>query len=466
MTKHLSHHQVPHGTAKGSVIKQLIDTSSRLEKEAILHQAILDNQVQLFIGLHLCYDPLITFGIKELPERNTENSLGVIGYNFIDFLALCDNLQNRRLTGNALEAAILKFAKGVDEDEWELFYSRVLKKDMQCGIGIKTINKVIEDAGELASQEIQKQIIKVMNCMLAETYEDHKASLRGKYRIEPKLDGIRVLAVLNAPSKEVVLYTRDGKVTTNFPHINEALEHGFKRGLSTSYVLDGELTADGFTSLMSMVNSKASTGVVGEKEKVIYNIFDVVPLREFLEGQSNNPLDARQIQLQSVFNTFCHKREYLKLVPSTRVYINNAEGQQQMADLYKEYIAQGLEGIVLKDVTARYTPGRNKAWLKLKPTLTIDLEIDTIEEGTGRNQGRMGFLTCHTFQGKKLIKTKVGSGFTDEQRQEIWDNKEKYLGSTIEVIADSITTDSKNAHSLRFPRFSRFRTNEVTGEKL
>ena len=67
----------------------------------------------------------------------------------------------------------------------------------------------------------------------------------------------------------------------------------------------------------------------------------------------------------------------------------------------------------------------------------------------------------------KFIKTNVGSGLTDTDREIFWKNKSKLIGQIVEVRADAITQnqDTKDEWSLRFPRFLRFRGFEA-GEKL
>ena len=90
-----------------------------------------------------------------------------------------------------------------------------------------------------------------------------------------------------------------------------------------------------------------------------------------------------------------------------------------------------------------------------------------VEEGTGRNAGKLGALIVEGTDGGKFIKTNVGSGLTDADRDTFWKAKDKLIGQVVEVRADQITQnqDVTDEWSLRFPRFLRFRGFEV-GEKL
>jgi DNA ligase-1 len=114
---------------------------------------------------------------------------------------------------------------------------------------------------------------------------------------------------------------------------------------------------------------------------------------------------------------------------------------------------------MIKDFDAPYECKRTTSWLKLKPTITVDLVVVDVEEGTGKNVGKLGALVCEGFEGSKFIKTNAGSGFADEQREEFWLNKELLIGKVVEIKADAITKaqDSEDSFSLRFPRFVRFR---------
>jgi DNA ligase-1 len=122
---------------------------------------------------------------------------------------------------------------------------------------------------------------------------------------------------------------------------------------------------------------------------------------------------------------------------------------------------------MIKDVDAIYECKRSVSWLKQKPFIEVSLAVVAIEEGTGKNQGRMGALICEGEDDGKAIAVNVGSGFTDDQRIEFWTNKESLVGQIVEVRADAatISQDSESTWSLRFPRFLRFRGFKA-GEKL
>ena len=93
-----------------------------------------------------------------------------------------------------------------------------------------------------------------------------------------------------------------------------------------------------------------------------------------------------------------------------------------------------------------------------KPFIEISLEVKDYEEGTGRNKGTLGAIIAEGIDEDKNFKTNVGSGFTDLQRKEFWEDKDKLIGQIIEIRADSISKSQDGENwSLRFPRFKSFR---------
>jgi DNA ligase 1 len=89
-----------------------------------------------------------------------------------------------------------------------------------------------------------------------------------------------------------------------------------------------------------------------------------------------------------------------------------------------------------------------------------------VEEGTGRNAGRLGAFICEGVDDGRSISVNCGSGFTDSDRDSFWSDKGEIVGRLVEVRADAITKNQEDeTYSLRFPRYLRFRGLQV-GEKL
>ena len=122
---------------------------------------------------------------------------------------------------------------------------------------------------------------------------------------------------------------------------------------------------------------------------------------------------------------------------------------------------------MLKYPDAPYECKRGQNWLKFKPKITVDLEIVGFEAGDAgkKNEHRLGRLLCSGIDDGKQIDVAVGGGFSEEQRQEIWNNQDQLLGQIVEVEGDAITkSNDSDTYAIRFPQFIRFR--ELDGGKI
>jgi DNA ligase-1 len=259
----------------------------------------------------------------------------------------------------------------------------------------------------------------------------------------------------------VVQYTRNGKVLENFSHIADALLKQID-AIGRSYVLDGEMVSSSFQTLMKQVHRKDDV----QSTDARLMLFDIVPLSEFQKGKSVMGQRRRSNLLRSLKPVFdsCGS---IDIIAQTEVDLDELVGEVLFNKYNKDAIEAGYEGIMIKDPNALYECKRSVSWLKMKPVLTVDLTIVAVEEGTGKNQGKLGALICEGTDQDKFIRVNVGSGLTDEQRDEIWEDRENVIGQVVEVKADCITQnqDTEDTYSLRFPRFERFRGFAV-GDKI
>ena len=138
--------------------------------------------------------------------------------------------------------------------------------------------------------------------------------------------------------------------------------------------------------------------------------------------------------------------------------LDNDGGKEEFKQFNKNSIINGHEGIMIKDPGSFYECKRSTTWLKSKPFIEISLKVTDFEEGTGRNTGRLGAIIAEGEDEGKFFKLNIGSGFTDEQRSQYWEEKNDLIGQVVEVRADSISKGQDGSYwSLRFPRFKTFR---------
>jgi DNA ligase-1 len=155
----------------------------------------------------------------------------------------------------------------------------------------------------------------------------------------------------------------------------------------------------------------------------------------------------------------------IEIIPQREFNLDVFTDEIEFRDYNKQMVAEGFEGIMIKSVDGKWVGKRSTDWLKQKPFIEVSLEITAVEEGTGRNEGRLGAVICEGMDDGKRIQVNVGSGFTDSDRKEYWAAQESLIGQVVEVRADAVTQNQDGTYSLRFPRFMRFRGFKI-GEKI
>ncbi len=433
------------------IIQRLEADNSRLAKEAILAEAMTEGLDEFFEGVRMCLDKLYTFGVKQVPEKETNDGQGL---SWSNFKQLAESLYRRELTGHAARDAIKLAMDVATKGQWD-YYRRILIKDLRCGVSEKTVNSVAK------KQKKPQYAVPVFECMLAHDSANHEAKLTGSKILQPKLDGVRAITVLDYESKTVTMYTRNGKVLENFGHITEYLQ-GFMEEFGRSYILDGEVVSRSFQDLMKQVHRKDNVQATDAR----LCLFDIVPLVEFKAGKSVMAQKRRSAFLKNFENIFADSG-FIEIIPQIEVNLDEFMGEIEYKDYNKKMVEEGFEGIMIKDPNALYECKRTTSWMKSKPFIEVSLTVTAVEEGTGRNTDKLGALVVEGVDDGKRIVVNVGSGFTDEQRAEFWEARDTLVGQVVEVRADAATRsqDSEDTWSLRFPRFLRFR-GFSKGEKI
>jgi len=434
-----------------SIIQELESNNSRLFKEDVIKREAEANNDLFFEGCRLALDPLVSFGVKQVPQAEKDGP----GCSWEQFKELTTKLSNRSATGHTARDLIEFHMNISTKSEWNDWYRRILIKDLRCGVSEKTINSVVKKVNK-------DYTIPVFKCMLAHDSANHEKKLVGEKLLDYKLDGVRVLAIYDVESDSVTMYSRNGKQFINFGHIEKEIVDTLASKFEESMVLDGEMVSSSFQALMKQVHRKDNVEATDAK----FALFDVLTLKEFVQGESELGCWDRHQQLQDLLAD-AKTDSNMFVVDKVECDFDTEEGQKTFKEYNAMAIEKGFEGIMIKDRNAPYECKRSHYMLKAKPFIEVSLEVVATEEGTGRNEGKLGALICEGTDDGKFIKVNVGSGLTDGNRDEFWASKDKLIGQIVEVRADAITKnqDAENEWSLRFPRFLRFRGFEA-GEKI
>lgn len=435
------------------VIEKLEATTKRTEKEAIVKAAWEAGCLEFFEGARMAYFALETFGVKKVPLIEGEDDANFKStFTWTKFKDIATKLERRELTGNTARDVLRAAANAASVRDWNLWYRRILLKDLKCGITETTINKILEKVGTKA----KNFVIPVFSCQLAKNSEDHPKKLAGPKLLDVKLDGVRVITIMDIERGTVTQYSRDGRQNDRFSGITTALTNLLPK-LKQSIILDGEMCSRNFQELMKQVNRKKNVDTSDAK----LALFDVLPLTDFLAGESQMTQTERHELLVGMIPMLEEATAgKVYVIPKMSVNLDTTEGQVQLKEFNRETIEAGYEGIMIKDPDATYKTKRTDAWLKAKPWITVDLEIVAVEPGKPESKfaGTLGGLVCRGVDQGREIEVTVGGGYTEELRDQIWANREKMIGQVVEVKGDALTkSQDGETWSLRFPVFVQFR---------
>jgi DNA ligase-1 len=342
------------------VIRALQSDNSRLGKEAILEREARDKNDILFYGIRYALDGMMTFGVKQIPEKTGNGS----GLPWSEFAGLLSKLLNRKLTGNAAKQEIVRLMSMATEDEWNNWYRLILTKDLRCGVSEKTVNKVVKNMS--ASD---KYIVPTFSCQLAQDSTDQQTKMTGTKMLEVKLDGVRVLTFVY-PDGRVVQFSRNGKELDNFPKIREQFV-GISSFFSDPWVFDGEIMSAKFQDLMKQLNRKENV----QTDDAVLHLFDMIPMQEFIAGRCDVSQEIRSESLSIWYDLVQEHTPNIKILSNQIVDLNTTTGREIFREMNEKAIEGGYEGIMIKDPSAPYECKRSASWLKLKPFIDVSLEV-------------------------------------------------------------------------------------------
>ena len=433
------------------ILKQLEATSSKNAKVAIL-KGERDNDV-LWNVIKLALDPFTQFYIRKIPKYSMNEDLLCLE----DALESLSLLSSRRVTGNAGIAHLQYILAHVSPDDAEVI-ERVISKDLKCGVNIGTVNKVIpnfifEYPVMLCSKLEQRLLDKI-------TYPA---------MVQQKLDGMRFNAIVKGDKVE--FRSRSGKLLD----FNGCLEQDFIDLANTSFiknvdpagvVFDGELLiADGD----SYVDRKTGNGILSRANKGMLSLqdsdlvrtvlWDVISYSDFMKHKSDRKYSARFDSLQSGIINYAKDKRNIKIKLAQTHFVDDL---QSANDIFKDYLAKGHEGIILKNIFCGWEFNRVPHQIKFKGELECDLEvIDWVESSTGKYVGKLGAVVCSTSDG--LLKVSVGSGFSDEQRATI---DRSIIGKIITVKYNERITNKVGENSLFLPIFIEVREDKTVANNF
>lgn len=417
-------------------INEIGATSSRNEKEELLRNLLADETAAW--AFKMAYDPFKVYGLTAdrrtaagfTPKSYLNEGLIVVAIN-----NLLEKLITRTLTGGDAEKSVREMIEFLPEAAAEILF-RIIRKDMMCGIGAPTIQKIMPG------------LIPVFSVMRAQTFEEKRVKA-WPVIVEPKLDGFRYSFLCR--EGQGGFFTRSGEPApaVNFlvqPTIELARAYVaayptaaltsrlFNNG-ALNFMLDGEMiSGEAFAETSSALRKGEE-----QAENAVFHIFDLMTLEDFTKmGSTDMPYLERR-KLVEEFAGFSDALPETKgRIKRTERYFANSLAE--VMGFYAKFRARDLEGAMVKLPDGGYDKKKSWGWMKIKPKDTEDLRIVGFYPGEKytKYENCLGGLVVRRFHpGIGPVEVDVGGGFKDDERQIFWD----WIQADLGIVDKSAVTD-------------------------
>lgn len=404
------------------IFVSLANTNSKKAKQFIIRE----NKSNLLFTeiLKFLLDDNVVTGIS---TKKMNKKLPKSDFVLTDILSAFEYVKQHS-TGTDTDISVIKtFCE--EQGECEEFCKQLFTKKLKVGVDVKTVNSVIPN------------LIESFEIMLGSKFDLNKPPKETMF-VSEKYDGVRCFTIIK--DGVVTIKSRQNKVFEGLVDVEKAIKD---LGLD-NVCLDGELLAIGssnenvYKDTMKIVSTKEEC-----KHGVKYMLFDIIPLSEFENKVGTVSYLGRRCKLDMI-----EESEFINVAP----ILYNGTDINRIMDILADIRDKGAEGLMV-NLNKPYEFKRSKTLLKVKVMQTCDLRIIGFEEGEGRLKGTLGKIICD-YKGFELG---VGSGYTDSERKEIFQNQDEYLGKIMEVAYFEETSNDKGGLSLRFPIFKGFRNDKT-----
>lgn len=380
--------------------------------------------------VRLALDPFTQFYIRKIPEYK---QIGTTDIGLQEAISQLWMLSSRQVTGNMGIKHLQNILNNLPEDKAKVI-ERIIQKDLKCGVQVSTAN------------DVWMGLIKEYPVMLCSGYDQKLVDkISFPAYVQLKEDGMRFNAIIIDGKCE--FKSRNGKTIDLLGNLEEefvAMSHGI------DCVFDGELLVkmDGKIADRQTGNgilNKANKGTISKEEAALVTatVWDIIPYAYFVDGYCPISYVTRFMRLEE-----CLTEDRIDLVPS--IVVDSIDEAQA---IFEQYLADGKEGIILKDRNGVWEDKRSKGQIKFKGELECDLKIVGVEEGTGKYAGKVGSFLCESSDGN--VKVSVGSGLSDQQRDSF--SNLDLLGCVVAVKYNARITNKQGEQSLFLPIFIELR---------
>jgi hypothetical protein len=404
----------------------------------------VDNEtLREVIRLALC--PFTQFYQRKIPAYTCDGT----NANIESILPALYDLSSRQVTGNAAIEYLRMLLSSLNPDDAKVL-ERIIDKSLDCGVQVSTANAVWSG------------LIKEYPVMLCSQFEQKLVDkIKFPAYVQLKMDGMRFNAIVRDGKCE--FRSRNGKEIQLLGNLEQEF---IALAGDVDCVFDGELLvmmegdhqfADRQTG--NGILNKANKGTISADQAALVHatVWDVIPYVLFGDGYCGTPYSTRFSSLKKLVDQIPPENKKIWLVASDMV-----ENIDEANAKFEEYLALGLEGIILKDGSGVWEDKRAKHQIKFKGELECDLKIVAVEEGSGKYAGMLGAIVCESADG--IVKVNVGSGLNEEHRVNLWHIKQEILDKIVAVKYNCRIKNKQGEESLFLPIFVEIRDDKTDAD--
>ena len=440
-----------------NILLELESDNSRLIKEGILREN-QDNETLKRV-LKAALDPYTQYYQRKIPEYERRENTQTLDWALDQLFVLTD----REKTGNDAIKYLSNILGRIIESD-AMVIKRVITKDLKCGVSIATVNKIFG-----------KGFIKTYPCMLASGFSQKSfKAIKYPALIQTKMDGMRANIIIDADGK-VDVRSRNGKQISLDGHFDRFVMQIFHKSATLDNlddfhgaVLDGELVVldEAENKILDRktgngILNKAVKGTITSEEaaRVRMWCWDMIPLEDFKKEYCAIPyfdrLAVLNERMDEVFNV--QEKHLVNILPALPI-----DNYEQAEVIFNDALANGEEGVIVKNGDSPWENKRSKYQVKMKAELEADLLVEEVQEGTGKYEGLVGSLSCTTKDGN--LKVNVGSGLTDDDRKK---DPDEFIGKIVSVkYNEKIKDKNSPTWSLFLPIFQELRLDKSEADNL
>lgn len=358
----------------------------------------------------------------------------------------------------------LEFISSIDLETYYLT-EMICKKDLDCGINIKSINKAVPNL----IYETPYQRCSTMKYFDRINFDDSPI-------IQCKANGMFAYLIVekNKDNNILTFKSRSGKVFNQLDILIDKListtrkmKYGINKGLleniDESFVLMGELRV--FEEDHSIMNRQKGNGIltsclygtadVEYLDRIFYTIWDYLSLEDFNRHESDISYSDRFFKASIRVSSVDDDR-ILRLIPS--LYVNS---KKEANDFYLKMVNEGEEGAIIKNRLSLWKNNTSRDMIKMKPIIEVEMKIVGFTKHLKKPEW-MGAIELESSDGK--VKCLCGSGFTEDDRGIDW---KKNIGKIVSIETEGLIRDKKSdIFSLYLPVFIEIRNDKRKANSL